>query len=123
METHVKILGVLYIVFHVFGLLLAFLAFAVLSGIGLFSGDEEAFFIMPLVGSAVSCVLFVLSFPGVIGGIGLLYRKGWARVLVLVLGVLSLLEFPFGTLLGIYTLWVLLQRETDQVFSTYRTYD
>lgn len=38
---------------------------------------------------------------------GLLERQSWARVLGLVLGILALLRFPFGTALGIYTLWVL----------------
>jgi len=37
----------------------------------------------------------------------LLQRKPWARVLAIVFGVLALLKFPFGTALGIYTLWVL----------------
>jgi len=39
---------------------------------------------------------------------GLLERAPWARLLILVLAILSLLRFPLGTVLGIYTLWVLL---------------
>src|SRR5690348_14834146 len=39
---------------------------------------------------------------------GLFERRPWARILALVLGILALLRFPFGTALGIYTLWVLL---------------
>jgi hypothetical protein len=53
---------------------------------------------------------------GVIGfaaGWGLLQREGWARILTLVLGVLSLLEIPVGTVLGIYTLWVLVPAEAE----------
>ena len=38
---------------------------------------------------------------------GLFERQPWARMLGLVLGILALLRFPFGTALGIYTLWVL----------------
>lgn len=38
---------------------------------------------------------------------GLFERQSWARILGLVLGILALLRFPFGTALGIYTLWVL----------------
>jgi zinc ribbon protein len=38
---------------------------------------------------------------------GLYERQPWARVLGLVLGILALLRIPFGTALGIYTLWVL----------------
>jgi hypothetical protein len=39
---------------------------------------------------------------------GLFEREPWARFLGLALGFLALLRFPFGTALGIYTLWVLL---------------
>lgn len=50
---------------------------------------------------------------------GLFERQPWARVLGLVLGILALLRFPFGTALGIYTLWVLAPeqsaREYDQL--------
>lgn len=50
---------------------------------------------------------------------GLFERQAWARILGLVLGILALLRFPFGTALGIYTLWVLAPelsaREYDQL--------
>jgi zinc ribbon protein len=50
---------------------------------------------------------------------GLFERQPWARILGLVLGILALLRFPFGTALGIYTLWVLAPedsgREYDQL--------
>jgi hypothetical protein len=38
---------------------------------------------------------------------GLFERQPWARILGVVLGILALLRVPFGTALGIYTLWVL----------------
>jgi len=34
-------------------------------------------------------------------------HRPWARVTALILGVLALFHPPFGTALGIYTLWVL----------------
>ena len=55
---------------------------------------------------------------------GLFERQPWARVLGLVLGILALLRFPFGTALGIYTLWVLAPeasaREYDQIVNSGR---
>jgi len=44
----------------------------------------------------------------VVAAWGLLERAPWARLLVLVLAILSILKFPLGTVLAIYTLWVLL---------------
>ena len=40
----------------------------------------------------------------------------WARVLGLVLGFLALLRPPFGTALGIYTLWGLLPDHSGQEY-------
>jgi len=39
---------------------------------------------------------------------GLFARTTWARHLILVLGILSVLRFPLGTVMCVYTLWVLL---------------
>ena len=53
---------------------------------------------------------------GIVGGIGLLKGKNWARVLVLFLAVLDLIDFPIGTAIGAYTFWVLLNNETSAMF-------
>ncbi len=44
----------------------------------------------------------------VVTGVALLKRRRWARLLGIIVAVLGLLSFPFGTFLGIYGLWVLL---------------
>jgi len=54
--------------------------------------------------------------PSIIAGVGLLHFKPWARVLAIILSVIHLFSVPFGTALGIYGLWVLLQRETESLF-------
>ena len=50
------------------------------------------------------------------GGWGLLQRETWARPLVLVLGIISLLNVPLGTALGIYTLWVFIPAQSAQEY-------
>jgi hypothetical protein len=57
-----------------------------------------------------------LSLPGLVGGFGLLQFKPWARMLVIILSVFELLSVPFGTAIGIYGLWVLLNTETERLF-------
>ena len=44
---------------------------------------------------------------------GLYKREPWGRTMALVMAFLNLLSVPFGTALGIYTLVVLLPRESD----------
>jgi hypothetical protein len=46
-------------------------------------------------------------------GWGLLQRDPWARILTIILAFLSLFNVPFGTAVGIYSLWVLLPAQSD----------
>jgi len=116
MEKHVTVLGILYIAFSALGLLLAVIIFAAVVGGGIISGDSEAKAITAIVGPAVSALFLLLAAPGLIGGIYLLKRRPWARILMLVLGFLNLIHIPIGTALGIYTIWVLLKTETANLF-------
>ena len=57
----------------------------------------------------------VWTSAGVLVGIGLLKRKPWARVLALVVAVFALFSFPIGTIIAIYSFWVLTREETQQL--------
>lgn len=117
METHVKVIGWLYILLGILGVLGAALLFVVVAGSGLISGDELAIQITTLVGFVVGGFLIMLSVPGIIVGIGLLQFRAWARILGIVIGLLNLLLIPIGTALGIYTIWALLDQGTTELFS------
>ena len=117
MKQHVTIVATLHIVFGLVKLLLAAIAFVAIVGGGLISGDPEAMAITGIVGPIVAFFLVALAIPGIVGGIGLLKGKSWARLLVLVLAVLNLLDFPLGTAISIYTIWVLLNSETSALFN------
>ena len=119
MEKHVTVLGILYIAFSALGLLLAAIIFTAVVGGGIISGDSEAMAITGIVGPAVALFFVLLSAPGLIGGICLLKYRSWARILVLVLGFINLIEIPIGTALGIYTIWVLFKNETVELFTPY----
>ena len=116
MQKHVTILAWLHIVSSVIGVMVAMLLFAAIFGGGLISGDSEAIAITAIVATSLAFILCLFSVPGIIGGIALLYMKPWARILVLILGFLELLNFPFGTALGIYTIWILMKDETIKLF-------
>ena len=118
MEKHITVIGILYIAFSALGILAAIIVFTAVVGGGLISGDSEAMTITAIVGPTIAFFLILVSAPGIIGGIGLLKRRDWARILVLILGFLNLINIPFGTVLGVYTIWALLKDETVQHFST-----
>lgn len=117
METHVKVIGWLYILLGILGILGAVLLFMLIAGSGLISGDELAIQITTLVAFVIGGFLFLISVPGIIVGIGLLQFRAWARILGIVLGLLNLLALPIGTVLGIYTIWALLDQGTTELFS------
>jgi p-aminobenzoyl-glutamate transporter AbgT len=117
MEEHVTILGALYVAFNALGILIAIIIFVVISSGGLLSGDMEAIAITSTVGSLIALIIIIFSVPGLIAGIGLLRRRPWARILALIVGCLELMNIPFGTMLGIYTIWVVMKEETTRLFS------
>ena len=117
MEQHLNVLAVLYIVFGFIGLIIAFLVFALIVGGGLLSGDAEAIAVTSIIGTVFAFFLAMTSLPGIVGGFGLLKKKSWARILIIILGCLNLLNFPLGTCLGVYTLWVLLNKDSEGLFS------
>ena len=123
METHVKVLGVLFIVLSALGTLAALAVATVFSVAGVAtaagaSGSDAAIAlpIIGLAGTALSVFLLAVSLPGLMAGIGLLKFKPWARTLAIVLSVLHLLNFPFGTIVGVYGLYVLLSEEGARLF-------
>ena len=119
MQKHITIVGALHIAFAAWGIMWAAIIAAMLIGIGstLVGADQTAQSILTTVGCIVPGFLFLLSVPGIIGGIGVLRLKPWARYMVLVLSVLSLLNIPLGTALGIYSIWVLVHDETVELFT------
>jgi hypothetical protein len=118
MKQHVTVVAALQIGFNVLKIFIAAVVFVIMMAGGLISGDAEAMAIITVVGLAVSGFLVLTALPGIVGGIGLLKGKNWARVLVIFLAVLDLIDFPIGTAIGGYTLWVLLNKESAELFES-----
>jgi hypothetical protein len=116
MATHIKILGWLHVLFSLFGLLIAAIVLAGGMLGGLLSGSVSGMVGAGLGSAFAAMFLAAFALPGLFAGYGLLTLKPWARPLTIVLGVIDLIQFPFGTILGIYTLWVLLSAEGKAQF-------
>ena len=118
MDKHVDVISILWIVSGSLGILLAIFLFWLLWGITFIPNiGYEASYILRLVATWISIFLAIFSAPEVIGGIGLLKRKEWGRVLVLVVSFFNLINFPLGTALGIYSFIILLKEETVRLFA------
>jgi hypothetical protein len=67
--------------------------------------------------SALALLMTLKAFAGFAAGWGLLQRESWARPVAVTLAFVSLFfDVPFGTALGIYTLWVLLPSEAERAY-------
>ncbi len=116
-EKHISVLGILHIVRGSLVLLLGLFAFAFFAGIGSISGDTTAMGILSLIGTIAVIFMAVIAIPSIVAGIGLLHRREWGRILALVVGILSLIDIPIGTALGVYTIWVLMDDSVRPYFN------
>jgi len=123
MQTHVKVLGVLYLAVSGLALAGALFLLLVMGGtagiVGVAADPEDAAIAIPVLGiagTALAMILILFAIPGLLTGYGLLKYKPWARIVGIVFSALNLINVPFGTLLGAYGLWVLLTRETERLF-------
>jgi len=122
MEQHVKTVAILNIVLASLGLLFSIfflLFFGGLAGVVIHDNDPDAATgaaVLGGIGVILSVVIALFSVPALIGGIGLLKFKEWARVLTIVMSAFHLLNVPLGTALGIYGIWALTKDETRDLF-------
>jgi hypothetical protein len=113
MESHKRILGILYIVSGVFQTLILLGVYAFVGTLLPFIASEidpDAQWVLGLIGTLIPVLLWgiilLMAVPSMVGGIALLHGKPWALMLLLILGCFKLFSFPIGTALGIYTIWV-----------------
>lgn len=118
MEQHLKILGILNIVFGGLGLcgaLVVLLVFGIPAGLVVADGDPDAagtLSIFGVIGGFVVLLAAIFSVPALVAGFGLMKYREWARIWTIVASVLHLLNIPFGTALGVYGLWVMFKDQT-----------
>lgn len=117
---HINILAWLHIVGHAIFLIIGGFLFTLLTSIGAVSGDPQALAILSVVGTTVGVLLALLALPGMVAGYGLWRRRPWGRYLAIVVGIFNLVNFPIGTVIGAYTLIVLLQNGAEVYFGDQR---
>lgn len=116
MEKHINIVAALQIGLSIFNLLIVLLFYTVVQLIGGFIDDPNGGMVLSLIANIASIFLIIISIPGILVGMGLYKRKEWARILNLVLSIVELFSFPFGTAIGIYSIWAMIQPETIAAF-------
>lgn len=119
MKKHVTVVGAIHIGFGILGLIGAVAVFFALNfAKGFVENEEIPTIVLGFLAVSLPILIGFLSTLGLVGGVGLLGFKPWARYLVIVVAALGCLNIPIGTLKGVYTLWVLLQDETIKLFQS-----
>ncbi|MDQ3394555.1 MAG: hypothetical protein M3512_10660 [Bacteroidota bacterium] len=119
MEKHKVLLGAIYIVFGAFTVVgsLFVMILITLNG-GIVQEPHSLIEVLKIVGFVGSVILLLISIPGIIGGIGLIHHKSWAKSLVLIIGFFYLFFIPLGTFLSMYTVLVLMRDQIALLFTS-----
>jgi hypothetical protein len=80
------------------------------------TGGEVAAGVMAVLFTTLALIAILWGAAHVIVGIPLRRHRSWARMMALMLGAVDLLLLPYGTALGIYALWILLQEDSKKIF-------
>ena len=124
MEQHIKVLSVLFIILGILGIVSAvgFMLLGAGTAATILAQDDSP---EARIGAAwasgcitvVAALLGIMAIPSIIAGWGLSQHKSWARILTIILAVLSLPQFPVGTAIGIYALVILFNEESKAILS------
>jgi hypothetical protein len=111
---HLRLLGILWLAVSALSIIPAFVLLTFFRP-GVYEFAEMPGFVHNLL-QFIGMLLLGSAVLGIITGWGLLERQPWARMLAIVLGCFSLVHMPFGTALGIYTLWTLLPARSEEEY-------
>ncbi len=111
---HVRLLGILWLAISALRLIPGLFLMALFRHRGTleFLPPDVPFFVNNIM-RLLGVMLLGSAAVGILAGWGLLERQPWARMLSIVLAVVNLIDLPFGTALGVYTLWALLPARSE----------
>jgi hypothetical protein len=120
-QGHVRLLGLFWLAFSAFNTVAAVVLYIIANTLfahmhDLGAPEAPTAFLRPLL-SVVAILLMAKAALGFLAGWGLAQHEKWARIIALVLAFVSLFtNIPFGTALGVYTMWVLLPAESEREY-------
>ena len=120
-RTHQKILGAIIIAYSALNLIGGVSVIAAINIINMFIDEPDIIHLVTFFTRLIGIILLVVSVPAFIAGVGLVKEKEWSKNLAFVVGIVLLIFFPVGTIIGIYSIWLnsqSLNREKEPVYDT-----
>jgi hypothetical protein len=116
MRPRVTVVGILHIGIGIIGLIGGAIVFLALGWASTYVADPDIDFLLPTLAVIIGGGIALLSAIEIIGGIGVLGYRNWARILVLILSAMQLINIPIGTAIGIYSIVILVHADTTPLF-------
>lgn len=121
MERNAQVMGILWIVYGVLSVLggiICLVGLLIISHVPEIRWDcgQVGQDILRVIAISLGSFLIALGIVKIVAGLGLQAHKEWARILTMVLAFLSLINVPFGTALGIYSIVYLMKPEMVELF-------
>jgi hypothetical protein len=122
--TQVDVVGILFIVWGllttlvgVSTLALGIGAVAVIASTARNGGGDVAAGLTAAAFTVLAILAMVWGSAHVIVGVSVRRHRPWSRLVALMLGAVDLLLLPYGTALGIYAIWILLNEDAKRLFA------
>jgi hypothetical protein len=122
-KTQVDFVGILFIVWGllttlvgVSTLALGIGAVAVIASAARGGGVDVAAGVTAAAFTALAIIAMVWGAAHVVVGVPLRRHRPWSRLVALMLGAVDLLLLPYGTALGVYAIWILLNEDAKKLF-------
>jgi hypothetical protein len=112
-DTHLTVVGILHVATGAMGVMAGIAVAIVFLGVSAPIREPAALLLLGGMGAVIGLLIVLFSIPAIAGGIALLQRRPWARIVLLVVGAFSLISIPIGTAIGIYTIWALTRPEVE----------
>lgn len=121
-KAYIQVIATLEIVFGIFALFVGMLMILLSSVIDELLAQESDIpaGLNEFVGTLlvfIAIVFLTYAVTSIVFGVGLFRYKNYGRVGTMVIGALNILNFPFGTIFGLATLYVLTLPEVEQLFT------
>lgn len=116
MRTHVRIISVIDVILGALTILGGFAVVAASIG-ALTTTTATTAGTLGTVGFFSGLFVIGVGILGIVVGVKLGELRNWARITQIIYGALQLVNFPVGTIFGVYCLWAMLSEEGRMLFA------